>query len=160
MSLKLTYAIQSLEGLRNDPARRFLSDVGLPAENLLFGFAQPLARQVKEDGGERKFIRVGEGGDDEEFCVDVETGEVVCVNLADSSVWHVSESPEKFLACLEEFMSRYPYGGSDSELEDREVMANALKEALFAIDATAFDEDPGYWYTILGDVAIGDYSDE
>ncbi|NJQ04591.1 SUKH-4 family immunity protein [Streptomyces lonarensis] len=160
MSPKLTYAIQSLKGLRNDPARRFLGDVGLPADNLLFGFAEPIARQVEAYGSEREFIRVGESGDDEEFCVDIDTGEVVCINLADASVWHVSESPEKFLACLEEFTSRYPYGESASELEDREVMANTLKEALLAIDATVFDEDPGYWYTILGDVAIGDYSEE
>lgn len=160
MSPNITYAIQSLEGLRNDPARRFLSDFGLPAETLLFGFAEPLFRQYEVGSSERNFIRVGEGGDSEEFCVDIDTGEVVCVNLADSSVWHVNESPEKFLACLVEFMSRYPYGEGESELEDREGMANALKETLLAIDATAFDEDPGYWYTIIGDVAIGDYSDE
>jgi hypothetical protein len=160
LSTKRTYTNQTLQGLRSEPARRYLSDVGLPAENLLFGFAEPVSRRVETDEGERNFVRVGDGGYQEEFCVDVDTGEIVSINLADFSIWHVSESPEKFHRCLEEFMTRFPYGDEESDLEDREAMAEGLRAALAAIDATAFDEDPGFWFTILGDIALGDYRDE
>ncbi|WP_285101058.1 SUKH-4 family immunity protein [Promicromonospora sp. MEB111] len=160
MSLRVKYSKQALADLRNEPAKRFLSEVGLPAEDLLFGFAEPTTRRVEANGGARTIIRVGEGGDGADFCADVVSGEVVFLNLADNSVWHVSASPEQFLACLEEFARRYPFGSIEGELEEREVLAEALKEALLAIDSTVFDDDPGYWFTILNDVAIGDYAEE
>jgi hypothetical protein len=154
------YDAAALEPLRHQDARRFLQDVGLPREHLLFAFAEPGVRTVAVNGSERRLLKIGEGGDVEEFCVDVESGEVVVLNTADSSVWHVNAAPDTFAASLEEFTSRFPYGDQETDLPEREALAQALGRALVEIDGTALREDPGYWHTILGDVAIGDYVDD
>lgn len=160
MSVNRQYAPEALSTLRNAEARLFLQGVGLPEDHLLFAFAEPLDRHVAVEGVQRNLIRVGCGSDEVEFCVDGDSGEVVQLNLSDSSIWHVSESPAKFLECLKVFESRFPYGAEGGDPSEYEEMADRLKDALLKIDPTVFDEDPGFWYTIHMDVAIGDYSEE
>jgi hypothetical protein len=154
------YEARAVASLGEIPGRGFLEEVGLHEETFLFVPAEPVPRHLDAEGARREFLRIGQGGDYEEFCVDVHSGEVVSLGISDSSVWHVSASVEKFDKCLNEFEAGFPYGDADSELPEREALADALKRALLDIDGTVCDEDPGFWYSLLSDVAIGDYSDE
>ncbi|MFF4726470.1 SUKH-4 family immunity protein [Streptomyces mirabilis] len=154
------YAPPSVSSVRDVHAREFLQDVGLPVDHLLFASAEPATRIVETDGIKRNLLKIGEGGDYEEFCIDIESGEIVSLSTSDSSIWHVNDSPVMFQRCLEEFMARFPYGGEGLDLAEREALADELGRALIGIDATALRDDPGFWCGLLGDVAIGDYSEE
>jgi hypothetical protein len=133
--------------------------VGLPADHLLFVPVEPVARTVEKDDVVRSLLKVGQGGDYEEFCVDNDSGEIVSLSTSDSTIWHVNNSPVMFKWCLEEFAARFPYGNGDLDLPEREALAADLAGALLGIDATVLDEDPGFWHSLLGDVAIGDYTE-
>lgn len=160
MSPHHVYSPDSLSSLHDVAARRFLTEVGLPDDHLLFAATEPVVRTVRVDDSERHLLKLGQGGDYDEYCVDLQSGEIVSLNTEDSTVWHVNTSPSAFLSCLEEFAARFPYGDEETELEEREEMASRLAEALTEIDGTALREDLGFWHTVLGDVAIGDYVDD
>jgi hypothetical protein len=123
----------TLSSVRHAEARSFLADVGLPCDHLLFAaLPTPAPRTgVGADGSARSLLAVGRGADDDTFCVDTHSGAFVYLSGHDQSVWHVNASPSAFLECLREFA---------------------------AVDASAFREDPGFWYSLLHDVAIGDYA--
>jgi hypothetical protein len=99
-------------------------------------------------------------GDGEQLGLDVVTGEVVAVNPADASVWHVNESVQQFARSLAAFTERFPFYEQGAESEIHEAAAREFQSCLAGIDHTALDEDPGFWFTLLHDIAIGDYSDE
>lgn len=160
IKLSLTrFSPQAVASVTDLPSRQFLIDVGLPAEHLLFTASEPLLRVVAAGDIDRRLLRVGKSGRDE-FLVDCSSGEVVYLSDVDSSVMHVNESPKKFLECLQEFMSRFPYGEGNLDIAEREALADQLRVALLKVDDTAFIEDPGFWHSIVDDVAMGDYSSE
>ncbi|WP_053755484.1 SUKH-4 family immunity protein [Streptomyces sp. MMG1533] len=154
------YTPESLSSVRDATARRLLAEVGLPSDHLLFAATGPAARSVRANGSERHLLKLGQGGDYDEYCIDIDSGEIVSLNTEDSSVWHVNESASAFLECLEEFAARFPYGDEESEPEEWEERAGELREALVRIDGTALSEDPGFWHSLLHDVAIGDYAED
>lgn len=150
----------SLSSVRHAEARGFLTDVGLPRDHLLFSaLPTPVPRTgVGADGSARSLLAVGRGADDDTFCVDPHSGAFVYLSGHDGSVWHVNASPSAFLECLREFDAGFPYGDADSEGDEHEESAARLTEALGAVDPSAFREDPGFWYSLMHDVAIGDYA--
>jgi hypothetical protein len=105
-------------------------------------------------------LQVGVVGDCEDLCIDIETGHVVAIHGADGSVWHVNANVIKFADSLKSFASSFPFYRSGSDPTEWESAAQRFHETLENLDETAFAEDPGYWHTILHDIAIGDYSDE
>ncbi|GIG05341.1 SUKH-4 family immunity protein [Catellatospora coxensis] len=156
---RFRYEESALSSIRDQPARDFLSQRGLSSGNPLFTPTD--ARSHTASG--RDFIIIGQDGADdvEVFCVDAATGEVVITSLTlDAGVGHVNASPQAFDRCLAEFRRRCPYGDRGTSREDLETISADLGRALVAIDASTFDEDPGYWHNLLHDVAIGDYAAE
>ncbi|MBZ3902852.1 MULTISPECIES: SUKH-4 family immunity protein [Streptomyces] len=158
MSPHHSYAPEAVSPVRDATARRFLTEVGLPEEHLLFAATDPAVRSVPAGGSERKLLKIGQGGDHDEFCIDIESGEIVSLSTEDASIWHVNESVTAFHECLEEFSSRFPAGDEDTEPEEWEELSSRFEQALLHIDGTALREDPGFWYSLLHDVAIGDYA--
>jgi hypothetical protein len=160
MSPHHRYTPESLSSVRDANARRLLTEAGLPEDHLLFAATSPVARTVRANGSERHLLKLGQGGDYDEYCIDIDSGEIVSLNTEDSSVWHVNQSVSTFLECLEEFTTRFPYGDEETEPEEREELAGQLGEALSRIDRTTLNEDPGFWHSLLHDVAIGDYTED
>jgi hypothetical protein len=152
--------LESTVAIADRVVRVFLAEVGLPHDHLLFAASDPLPRFVQVGGVERQLLRVGDGGLTDEFCVDCQTGELVSFNRADSTVWHVNRSVQEFASCLQAFSDGLPYGTDDADPEELEEQAGRLGEVLTRIDPTVMDDDPGYWHTVLGDVAIGDYAQD
>lgn len=156
---RFRYDKSALSLIRETAARDYLSGRGLPSGNPLFF---PIgARSHTAEG--RDFVVIGSDGVDDSsvYCVDVATGEVVITSLdPDVGIGHVNASPQAFDRCLSEFDQRCPYGNRSSSREDLELISADLGRALVAIDGSVFDEDPGFWYNLLHDVAIGDYVEE
>ncbi|WP_433305246.1 SUKH-4 family immunity protein [Actinoplanes sp. CA-030573] len=142
--------------IRNPEAREYLSRRGLPDGNPLF---YPVAAYAYAGEG-REFVVVGNDGTEEEglYCVDVDTGEVAITSVeVEAGIGHVNVSPRAFDRCITEFVRGLPYGSKDSERDELESMSEAVGRVLLGIDGSIFDEDPGFWHTLLNDVAIGDY---
>lgn len=156
----MRYAPEAVSSLVDATARDFLTTQGLPSEHLLFGARDPDLVRLESAASGRQFLRVGVVGNAEDLCIDIATGEVVATHRSDGSVWHVNADIVKYAAALEAFTSRFPFYELGSDPESWENAANQFRDVLIQIDPTAFSEDPGYWYTILNDIAIGDYSDE
>ncbi|GAA3807083.1 SUKH-4 family immunity protein [Streptomyces phyllanthi] len=73
----------------------------------------------------------------------------------------MSNSPRDFAACLDVLdrgISEAPKE-PNPEPEDWEEVAASLQQAIEAIDPSALHDDPGFWYSLLFDVANGDYSE-
>lgn len=155
---RFRYNESVLSLIRESDARDYLSHRGLPSGNPLFFPGD--ARLHTAEG--RDFIVIGNDGVDDfsVYCVDAATGEVVITSLdSDVGIGHVNASPQAFDQCLAEFYRGCPYGDGDTSRQDLEQISAGLGRALFAIDASIFDEDPGFWYNLLHDVAIGDYAE-
>ncbi|WP_405537717.1 hypothetical protein OG787_33580 [Streptomyces sp. NBC_00075] len=45
----------------------------------------------------------------------------------------------------------------DADPDGMEKIAESLRRALAEIDPSTLREDPGFWHSLLFDVAIGDY---
>ncbi|TWJ07721.1 SUKH-4 immunity protein of toxin-antitoxin system [Stackebrandtia albiflava] len=155
------YRVQDLKSLSDDAAVESLVTIGLPREHLLFGYSLPFLHRV--DG----YLAIGAGGDGVDFCVNVRTGQVVTVCSLDGSVWHVNDSVSQFVASLNAFSEGFPYGvvngdldDADAALDERERLTDGFKATLLEIDSSVLRQDPGYWSSILDDIAIGDYSED
>jgi hypothetical protein len=145
--------------IRESGAHSYLSGRGLPRENPLFFPVD--ARLLNAEG--RDFIVIGNDGADGfgSYCVDLDAGEVVTTSLdvENGGIGHVNASPETFDLCILEFARRCPYGDGGTSRDELERLSAELGRALLAIDDSVFDEDPGFWYNLLHDVAIGDYAE-
>lgn len=160
MSANRRFAADVVSPVAHESARTFLEEVGLPIDHLLFAASDPSVRGVDAGGSESQFLKVGDGGDYEEFCIGCISGEVVVINTLDSTIWHVNRSPQLFLECLEEFERGLPYGREDITWPEMACVVDLLKQALLAIDPTVQVEKSGFWYDILHDVAVGDYVED
>lgn len=154
------YPSESVAAVKDDRQRRFLIETGLPEEDMLF---QATPTMLRSAAG-REFLKIGEADEDDWFCVDVATGEVVSLLPLRERVQHINASPEAFGASLAEFESRFPYGGTDSDLNEREDLAGHLARALLRIDPTALTDgtvvDRPFWEDIIADIWVGDYSED
>jgi hypothetical protein len=153
------YPPDAVSALEDERQRRFLTEVGLPAEDMLFLATPTLVRPAAG----REFLKIGETDEDDWFAVDTATGEVVSLLVPHERIQHVNASPTAFGASLAEFGARFPYGGTDSDLNEREDLAGHLARALLRIDPTALTDgtvlDRPFWEDIIADIWVGDYSE-
>jgi hypothetical protein len=154
------YAESVLAPLEDSRAKAYLQAQGLPDEHLLFAAYAPAEVSVKESGGGRRWLCVGSLGDGRHLGVDLQTGEAADIDEDAGETWHVNADVEKFAATLVAFERMFPFYPADNDMERKERAAEALRALILEIDPTAFDEDPGYWNTVVFDVANGDYADE
>lgn len=154
------YEASAVSPIRNTAVRRFLTDVGLPRDHVLFTPGDPHLVTAEHRGFEVRLVVVGAARDrwglENAYCVEVKRGRVVLLDGLHGEVVHVNASPEPFLACLQEFAAGFPYGTVDSEPEELDDEAQRLKEALAAIDHSAFSQD-SFWLDVVYAVGVGDY---
>lgn len=152
------YPDRAVSPLADAAARSYLTTVGLTREHPLFSARGPDEVTVDDRGG-RTLLCLGEvNPHHQRLCVDAGTGEVVSLLLS-GGISHLNDSVAQFARSLEAFSARFPFYAENAELEEREEAADELRDTLLEIDPSALREDPGYWYGILHDVAMGDYSD-
>lgn len=158
----LKYSQDYVTCVQDLAARDFLVNVGLPIDHVLFSALEaPLEERVEEVGG-RRLLRVGSGSQDDEdtYCVDCANGEVVYLSRFDMSDSHVSASPRQFAECLLAFESEISSAASESDPELLEALSERVARRISDIDPSSLREDPGFWGSILFDVANGDYVEE
>lgn len=141
-------------------ARAFLAGEGLPASHELVDVVGAGDVVVEEHSSGRTLLVVGGYEDLERYCVDAGSGAVVVVSGIDGSVWHLNASAMAFGRSLDAFTARYPFGDAGWEAEEFERAAESFREVLREIDPTSLSDDPGYWHSLLHDIAIGDYVEE
>ncbi|MGC9538742.1 SUKH-4 family immunity protein [Streptomyces sp. UG1] len=155
------YEAGAVSPIRNMAVRRFLTEVGLPREHMLFAPDDPALVTAENHGFEIRLVVVGAARDrwylDEPFCVEVKRGRVVLLHGMDGEVLHVNASPAAFLACLQEFAAGLPYGTVDTDPEELDDAAQRLRDALAAIDYSAFSQD-SFWADVVYAVGVGDYT--
>ncbi|MFJ8604003.1 SUKH-4 family immunity protein [Streptomyces shenzhenensis] len=101
------------------------------------------------------------GGDgDDAYCVDCKNGEVLYRDSGDPSLFFVNSSPQKFAEYLSVFELETARSASGGDPEMLEELSDLLARSFEAIDSSALRDDPGFWRSILFDVAIGDYIDD
>ncbi|MGW6445008.1 SUKH-4 family immunity protein [Lentzea sp. NPDC055074] len=160
MSDRVLYPEAVTAVLASVEARAYLRTEGLPASHELVDVFQPGDVVVEEHPSGRTFLVVGGYEDLERYCVDVGSGAVVVVSGVDGSVWHLNASAMAFARSLDAFTAACPFGSAEWEAEEFERVAEAFREQLREIDPTSLSEDPGYWHSLLHDIAIGDYVEE
>lgn len=154
------YSIEYIACVRDLAAREYLSSIGLPVDHILFSASESAGGGVEEVEG-REFLKLGSGGDgDDAYCVDCETGEVFYVVYGDPALFFVSSSPQKLSQCLNVFELEIGRAAGKADPATLEELADLLARTLGEIDPSALEDDPGFWRSILFDVAIGDYVDD
>ncbi|MET9482676.1 SUKH-4 family immunity protein [Streptomyces sp. NPDC006638] len=147
--------------MRNSAARDYLSSVGLPVEHVLFSASEAAGGGRVENVEDRDLLKLGSGGDgDDAYCVDCKTGEVFYRGSGDPSLFSVNSSPQKLSECLSVFELEIARSAGGDDPEMLEELADLLGRSLGEIDPPALREDPGFWRSIIFDVAIGDYVDD
>ncbi|MGW2387241.1 SUKH-4 family immunity protein [Streptomyces sp. NPDC001658] len=155
------YSIEYVACVRNSAAREYLSSVGLPVEHVLFSASEAADGRGVEKVEDRDLLKLGSGGDgDDAYCVDCETGEVFYHGSGDPSMFFVNSSPQKLSECLSVFERETARFAGEGDPEVLEELADLLGSSLGEIDSMALHDDPGFWRSILFDVAIGDYTDD
>ncbi|MFF4588043.1 SUKH-4 family immunity protein [Streptomyces sp. NPDC001388] len=149
----------SLEHVRKAIAREFLVSGGLlSSASALFTAAESEVSEPERIGG-RDVVRIGDDGEgDGRYFVDCATGAVLYVEAYASTEFHVSDSPQSFVRCLEEFERATSGASGDADPDEWTEIAESLERAIMAIDPSALREDPGFWHSLLFDVANGDYA--
>ena len=156
------YAVLYVERVRDRAAREFLTTVGLPSASLLFT-ADEAAARGREQGhpADREVVRLGYDVEGEgSYYVDCATSAVLYVEAHAFTAFHVSGSPRTFAECLAVFERKTSQAPVDAEREGWEDIAGSLRQSLAEIDPSTLRDDPGFWHSLLFDVAIGDYGDE
>ncbi|NUL05966.1 SUKH-4 family immunity protein [Streptomyces lunaelactis] len=146
--------------MRNLAVREYLSSVGLPVEHVLFSASEAAGGGVSKVEG-RDLLKLGSGGDgDDAYCVDCGTGEVLYVGDGGPPLFLVNSSPRNLSECLNVFELEITRSAGEADPAMLEELADLLGRSLGEIDPSALDDDPGFWRSILFDVAIGDYVDD
>ncbi|WP_330348708.1 SUKH-4 family immunity protein [Streptomyces sp. NBC_00582] len=149
----------SFERVRQAAAREFLVTGGLPSSaSGLFTAAESEGSEPERIGG-RDVVRIGNDGEgDGGYFVDCATGAVLYVAAYAFTEFHVSESPQSFVRCLEEFERATSGAPRDADPDEWTRIAESLERTIAATDPSALREDPGFWHSLLFDVASGDYA--
>ncbi|WP_246340100.1 SUKH-4 family immunity protein [Streptomyces lunaelactis] len=154
------YSIEYVACVRNLAVREYLSSVGLPVEHVLFSASEAAGGGVSKVEG-RDLLKLGSGGDgDDAYCVDCGTGEVLYVGDGGPPLFLVNSSPRNLSECLNVFELEIARSAGEADPAMLEELADLLGRSLGEIDPSALDDDPGFWRSILFDVAIGDYVDD
>jgi hypothetical protein len=151
-----------------DPSR---GTQGLPADSALFteGVPKELFAPLYSAAGSLSAVDVagrgrlacfGVNGSSHLMCLDPSSGEVVEVpRTSGAGPAPVNSSLGQFTESVRAVLARFPFYVADSELEEREAVAEELTATLTSIDSRAFSPD-GFWETFIDDLTIGDYSTE
>jgi len=151
------YSAEYAEVVADAAARGFLVDLGLPAVPGVFTPAESPQERVFGDAAAGALLRISlgtEGGGF--FGAGLLHGEIIYVTEYNSQRFYVNSSPELFAGCLEAFQehaARCASAGADFE-----AIAESLGEAIERIDPPALRDDPGFWRSLLFDMANGDYA--
>ncbi|RBQ20031.1 hypothetical protein DP939_09370 [Spongiactinospora rosea] len=149
------YSVDCVEPVQDDVARAFLVKVGLPARSGIFAATEAERGDVV---GGRNVLRLGYGTEGEGFYyVDCHDGAVLYVEEYESTEYHVNASPRHFSECLTVYAARTSDATPETGPEELEVLAAALRTEIERIDASSLADDPGFWRSLLFDVANGDY---
>ncbi|WP_433510204.1 SUKH-4 family immunity protein [Nonomuraea sp. CA-143628] len=151
------YSIEYVACVRNPTAREYLSSVGLPAGHVLFSASEAVDGGIERVEGRDLLKLESGGGGDDVCCIDCETGQVFYVGLDDSSTVLLNSSPQKLSECLNVFDLEITRSAGEDDQAALEELADQLGRSLGEIDSAALEDDPGFWRSILFDVAIGDY---
>jgi SUKH-4 immunity protein len=155
------YSAGYVDPVTDTEIREFLVGVGMPLVPGIF-----TAMESESDptfGGEADGVLLWIGYDTEGegfYGVDCRSGEVFNVAEYNFKRFYVNSSPQRFAQCLtafREWTSRVPCDADPVEFEE---ISKSLGGAIAQIDPTALCEDPGFWGSLLFDVANGDYCNE
>jgi hypothetical protein len=152
------YSAEYVEIVADAMARDFLVGVGLPAVPGVFTPAESAHDRTFGDEAVGVLLRISlgtEGGGF--FGVDLLRGEIIYVAEYNSERFHVNSSPALFARCLEAFqrhVARCVDVGDDAGFE---AISDSLGRIIREIDSSAMRDDPGFWRSLLFDMAIGDY---
>ncbi|MFI1357467.1 SUKH-4 family immunity protein [Streptomyces sp. NPDC020898] len=151
------YSASYVGRVQDRAAREFLTATGLPVASVLFTADEADGPDL---GGavDREVVRIGYDVEGEgSYYVDAETGAVLYVEAYASTEFHVSASPQGFAECLEVFERKTSETAADADPDELEEITNSLRSAIEEIDPSTLREDPGFWHSLLFDVANGDY---
>jgi SUKH-4 immunity protein len=154
------YSAKYVEIVADTAARDFLVGVGLPAVPGVFAPAEPPSDRAFGNEATGVLLRIDDGTEGGGFFgVGCLHGEIIYVAEFNSRRFYVNSSPELFARCLEAFhdhVLRCPDAGDRTELEG---ISDSLSKIIEGIDPSAMRDDPGFWHSLLFDVANGDYCD-
>ncbi|MBT2487479.1 SUKH-4 family immunity protein [Streptomyces sp. ISL-96] len=154
------YSIEYVACVRNLAMREYLSSVGLPVGHVLFSASEATGGGAKNIEG-RDLLKLGSGGDGADaYCIDCESGQVFNVDNDGLSLFLVNSSPQNFSKCLNVFELEIGQTVGEADPAVLEGLSDLLGRSLAEIDSSALEDDPGFWRSILFDVAIGDYVDD
>lgn len=152
MTDSIRYSTDYLRDVRNDAARSYLAESGIPRVE---DFLEDGPLGVAQDGVEPELLMLGYVGDPSEgFYLHRVSGAVLFRNTAEA--YFVNSSPQQFVASFQAYLD-ITYGGlagQDKLVEQR------LREELRAIDPAAIEDEDSFWNDTLGDVAMGVYGDD
>lgn len=157
------YSATYVSCLKNEEAREFLASTGLPDVEGDFTPAESTADPVFTTDSSRSLLRIGYSSEGEGFFgVDCGNGEIFYVTLCNHEKFFVNSSPVLFSKSLIEFQKTLDALPSSGEYDDVEVRSasESLGSAIDRIDPPALLGEPGFWRSILDDIAIGTYCDD
>lgn len=133
--------------------------VGLPDVPGVFTASESTPQETPQElVAGRGTLKIGYGEEGEGFyCVDRESGAVLYVESYERSGFFVNSSPQTFAKCLELFQEETSRLTVELDPSEFEEAAASLGRGIEEIDSPAMSEDPGFWRSLLFDVAIGDY---
>ncbi|WP_143194446.1 SUKH-4 family immunity protein [Micromonospora sp. CB01531] len=157
------YSAGYVERVRELATREFLVEVGLPVMHVLFMARETSGRSAVLRLANRELLRIGEASDSDDvgaYYVDCATGAVKFVVANESTELHVNDSPELLADYLAVFDLKNEVGAQGPGQPDPEEIAQALEDEIPRIDPSALADEPGFWRSLIDDVAIGDYTDD
>ncbi|MFJ8020355.1 SUKH-4 family immunity protein [Streptomyces sp. NPDC096311] len=105
-----------------------------------------------------KGLVVGFSREDDEICVDLETGRVLLLaSWSPASPLQVNRDIFSFVKSLVELQDILPLCGRERDLDDAEVAEMKIRAQLQRIDPLSIEDLNGFWGAFLDDVGVGDY---
>ena len=93
------------------------------------------------------------------MCLDVASGEVVCVG-PHGQVYNVNSSLRSFVDSLDAIEAAAPLSPRNPAYDTYQAAADQVHAVLTSIDPPALADATGFWQTILDDIASGDYDED
>jgi hypothetical protein len=153
------YSAKYVEIVADTAARDFLVSVGLPAVPGVFAPAEPASDRAVGDEPTGVLLRIDDGTEGGGFFgVGRLRGEIIYVAEFNSERFYVNSSPELFARCLDAFQDHILRCADAGDRTELEAISDSLGKVIQGIDPSAMRDDPGFWRSLLFDVANGDYS--
>ncbi|MFE5026857.1 SUKH-4 family immunity protein [Streptomyces sp. NPDC056656] len=145
-----TFSTVLLEGVQ--------SPLEVPLESVAYAYWAADDLEAVVIGGTR-FVRFGYTGASGSVLLNTVTGEVVESNDELESTSLVNSSLQKFSACIQGVIERFPFYSEDAEEGEWESAADDVARLVREVDPEAFF-DGGYWHEMTSDIMMGDYATE